>query len=361
MTTPRVLIVVASTDRRGGEISGSTLAAEMRRRGVDAEVVALAPGKAAVRLPLKSLGSRPKSLSTFRSLRSFARDFDVVVAYGSSSLPAAAISLIGSRVPFVYRSIGDPLQWAGGRLHQLRTSLLFARAALVVTLFQGAADSMHSLYRVRRNRLVVIGNARSPIVEPASGTERSDVRREVGISEDARIVLFVGSLSEEKRVHLAIEAVTAMPDVHLLIAGSGPLADELRHSIGQDALPRVHFLGARADVPRLLRASDVLVLPSRTEGMPGVVIEAGMHGVASVAADVGAVSEMIEDGVSGRVVPSGDAPALIVGLRDVLEDPTGFGSRARARFQDLYIWDVVVPKWIEALKQITSAHQVAAG
>ena len=81
----------------------------------------------------------------------------------------------------------------------------------------------------------------------------------------------------------------------------------------EDLRRRVHLLGERDDVPELLAAADLFVLPSHREGMPRSIIEAMMTGLAVVATDIRASREPVEDGVTGRLVPVGDGPALAVG------------------------------------------------
>ena len=92
-----VLIVVTSTDRRGAEVEGSQLAEELRVRGHVAKCVALAPGQSSG-LAVEALGPTARSPRTLRALRRRAHSSDVVVAYGSSTLPACAIALLGARV-----------------------------------------------------------------------------------------------------------------------------------------------------------------------------------------------------------------------------------------------------------------------
>ncbi len=86
----RVLVVLTSNSRRGAEIEGSRLARELSERGVHTEVVALGPGSGSSLLEVPVLGRKPLGASTLRVLRTRARQFDVVIAYGSSSLPACA-------------------------------------------------------------------------------------------------------------------------------------------------------------------------------------------------------------------------------------------------------------------------------
>ena len=90
-------------------------------------------------LPMTVLGRRRLGLSTLRRLRQAAHGVDVVIAYGSSTLPACVIALASSSTPFVYRNISDPGYWVRNRLHRAVTGFQYRRAAMVVALWPGAA------------------------------------------------------------------------------------------------------------------------------------------------------------------------------------------------------------------------------
>jgi glycosyltransferase involved in cell wall biosynthesis len=96
---------------------------------------------------------------------------------------------------------------------------------------------------------------------------------------------------------------------------------------------RVRMLGAREDAAELVGGGDVLLLPSSTEGLPGVVLEAAAREVPAIAWDVGGVGEVIEDSRTGYVVPPGDGKAFIGRVLELIDDPErarGMGEAARA-------------------------------
>lgn len=335
----KVLIVLASANRRGAEIEGTELARQLVKIGEQAEVVALAPSSGAVALDVEVLGATPLGRQTLQALRRRAIGFDVVVAYGSSTLPACAIALLGTRVPFVYRSIGDPTRWSRGGLHRLRTALLFHRAKTVVALWPAAADAITELYRVPRRRIEVIPNARDEeIFRPPTPEERADARRALGVFDDVKVIAFIGALSDEKRPMLAIEAAMLVDGAQLMIAGDGPLRSAVETAASQTD-GRVQVLGSVDDVRVLLYAADVLLNTSSTEGMPGSLIEAAMCGVPIVATDVGAVSS-ISHGI--LVVPSEASATLIARELSGVRRPSILGA------SDLG-WASVVARWSAVL------------
>jgi glycosyltransferase involved in cell wall biosynthesis len=114
--------------------------------------------------------------------------------------------------------------------------------------------------------------------------------------------------------------------VTFVVAGDGDLRAQVEQEASVLFGPRMRFLGWRDDVATLYRAADVVVLSSRHEGTPATLIEAAAAGRPVVATDVGGVSDVVIDEVTGLLVRAGDPAALASGTLDVLRDP----QRARA-------------------------------
>ena len=344
---PSVLVVLSSNARRGAEIEGHRLSQELTDAGVSARAVALAPGSGeGARLDVPVLGARPLSWRTLRALRREARAVDVVLAYGSTTLPACALGLVGSRRPFVYRSIGDPAQWLRGRWHRERTGILMRRAAIVVPLWDEAAASIQQLYRLPASQIAVIPNARSvDEFRPPTSDERSAARKSFGVDDDEILAVVVGALSKEKRVDLAIRAVAELESVRLLVVGEGDCRTQLE-KLGSEVLgERVAFTGTLTDVRPVYAAADVLVLPSRTEGMPGVVVEAGLMGVPAAACDVGAMRWLMKHGVSGTLVSvDAEPPELAAAITTAL-----FASEPVQTLETSCSWAAAVAGWRQVI------------
>ena len=348
-SVPRVLVVLSSNARRGAEIEGSRLADELATQGLTAEVFALAPAPAAAaRLDVAVFGRRPLGFGTLRTLRRRARAADVVVAYGSSTLPACAIALVGTGVPFVYRSIGDPRHWVRGRLHRARTALLMRRAARVVALYYDAASAICELYGVAPDRVAVIPNARSASeFRPPTAGERIVARQQLALSADGPVVAIVGALTPEKRVDLAIRAVSLVEGFTLLVAGDGPQRGELEQLGRNDLGDRVRFLGVLADVTPVYCAADVVLLSSSTEGMPGTAIEAGMSGVPVAACEVGAMSWLFDHGLRGALCSVDATPQQFA---DTIEAAKAIGTPCDVL--QACQWDAFIDAWRAELHRV---------
>ena len=327
----------------------------MAHAGTGVHTVALTSGGGSSRLDLPLLGTSALAPATLGALRHRATEADIVVAHGSRTLPACALALAGTRIPFVYRNIGDPAAWSGSGLRHLRTRWFLSRAAHVVALTGAAAATIEDRYGVAPDKVTVIpSGVRAADHEPANAERRSAARRAFGIDHDTTVVAYVGALSEEKQPELAVEAVAGIDGAHLLIAGDGPLGIEVAARGAALAPGRVHLLGALADPSPVYDAADVLVLPSRTEGMPGVLIEAGIRALPVVATDVGYVRDVVVDGETGVVVPPGDALALALGIEIALDAHEQLGLAGRARCRSQFDLAVVALRWRRVLASLVS-------
>jgi glycosyltransferase involved in cell wall biosynthesis len=352
MTSHRgALHLVTASQRRGAEVFAADLVQALEQ---DAEMThrlaALTPGPQGDQLGAPALGGKPFAPATLRALRRAARAAGVVVAHGSKTLPASAAALAGTGTPFVYRSIGDPLAWSGRGLRRRRTALLLGRAARVVALWPAAADDLARVHGIAAGRLAVIPNgvpaARCPVPSTA---DRAAARRRFDLPAEAPVVACIGALGPEKEVATAIAAVGALGGVHLLVVGDGPLRADLEARAAAAAPGRVRFTGVLPGPQEALAAADVVALPSRTEGMPGVLIEAGLAGRPAVATGVGGVAEIVRHGETGVVTPVGDVDRFAAGLRTVLAGAPALGDAARRHCLARFEIGVVAAQWGDLL------------
>jgi glycosyltransferase involved in cell wall biosynthesis len=165
---------------------------------------------------------------------------------------------------------------------------------------------------------------------------RAQWRQAHGIEPRATVVTHIGRFAFQKNHALLVEAfaqVRSDAPLYLLLVGGGELENAVREQVaGLGLQERVRFLGVRADVADILRASDVFVLSSRWEGNPLSVMEAMAAGLPVVSTAVGGVPELVREGVTGLLVPSEDAGALAQALQALVDDPArrqAMGSAAR--------------------------------
>ena len=186
------------------------------------------------------------------------------------------------------------------------------------------------------------------------GLASAEARRELGIG-GGPVAGLIGRLSPEKDHSLAFQALRVLaqrfPGVVLLVVGDGPLRARLpEEARSAGVADRVRFLGARNDIPRIMAVLDLLVLSSRTEGLPVAPIEAMAAGRPVVVTDVGGCREVVADGETGYVVPPRDAEALAEAMGRILEDPdlrTRFGAAGRERFQRFFSLEAMIHNYQE--------------
>jgi glycosyltransferase involved in cell wall biosynthesis len=189
---------------------------------------------------------------------------------------------------------------------------------------------------IAADRIVVIGNSVDLDRFRFRDLEaRRRTRQALGVPQGTRLVGTVTRLRVEKGTEHLVRAAPAVlarwPDALFVIAGDGPLANELKR-LGRElgVAERVRFLGFRSDVPALLAALDVLVIPSLTEGFPLSLVEAMAAGVPVVATRVGGVPEVATDGHNVLLVPPADPEALARRTLEILERPELADRLARA-------------------------------
>jgi glycosyltransferase involved in cell wall biosynthesis len=270
----------------------------------------------------------------------------LVVAHGGEPLKFLVPAMIGRRRPLAYYAIGTlaPPGHRPGRKFLWR--FLARRPDLVAAEGVEVLDECRTVLGVSSTRLVLVPNGRDP-----------DEFHPAPDAEDRRVpvVSFVGAFTDQKRPDRFIEVVAALRarglEFRALAVGDGPLSSSLTAAA---AAAGVELLGARGDVAEVLKGTDVLVFPSlpRGEGMPGVLIEAGLSAVPVVATSVPGVDAIVDDGVTGCVVAVDDFDALVEATAGLLTDPgrrRAMGQAARERCVELFSMDVVANGWRAAL------------
>jgi glycosyltransferase involved in cell wall biosynthesis len=166
---------------------------------------------------------------------------------------------------------------------------------------------------------------------PVPRRSREAVRAELGITTADPLVVSVARLQPQKALDVMLEAIAMLPaNVTLALVGDGRLRADLQTAARELGIAdRVRFLGFRHDVADYIAAGDVFCLSSLWEAVPLAAQEAVLLGVPIVSTDVGGLSELIVDGVSGRLVPKNDSRSLAKALEETLSE-----HDQRRRFAD---------------------------
>ncbi|MFC2103578.1 glycosyltransferase family 4 protein [Bacteroidota bacterium] len=152
------------------------------------------------------------------------------------------------------------------------------------------------------------------------------LRNSLGLVDEDFIIGFVGRLNVQKGIKYMLDAFKLVTDkyknAHLLIAGTGDLENTIRDFASKFNLEnKIHLLGFRTDIHNLMRAFDVFLLPSLWEGFGIVLIEAMAAGKACVATSTSSIPEIVEDGISGILVPPENAESIADALKKLISDP----------------------------------------
>jgi glycosyltransferase involved in cell wall biosynthesis len=364
--------VVASLDRGGAESQVAELARRLDRRRFSVSVALLThPGAmfedlsgAGLRVELvRPDRATPWSwVNWLRGLIARLREERPHVVHGflfpTYSLTALAVAKVGGCAAVAgVRSLGLGLEqrlpyWAVERLGNRLSAAVVANAEAVRQAAIRRDPGVAGRIQVIHNGVDLAKYGRRP--------DAGEVRREIGVGPDDKLVLMVANLIAYKGHHDALLAFAAArhadPGLRLVLAGAGPEESRLRRLAAELGLgPAVLFLGMRADVPRLMSAADVFLLASHEEGFPNAVLEAMASGLPIVATDVGGVREQLGDPACGVLVPARDPERLADGLgRVVREGPLrlGLGRAARVRAEAEFGWDVAVARYSELYEDL---------
>lgn len=338
----RILHLVTVRQRRGAEVIASDLADAMCERGHEAIVVGLSKAprepldpKAANAIDLSRNGNPRLDLRRIIELGRLLRSIrpDVVQANGGYAVKygVLAAKLMRLDVPIIYCNIGmssDWLRWPGQRAWN---RWLLNRTSLTAAVSSASRRDLIETYGLSEDRVLVV--RRGLATEPAFGREHGRaLLAQAGVPAEGPIIMHVGSYTPEKNheglLRIFSRVRELIPEVKLVLIGDG----DLRPGIEAQCADGVHILGVRSDVPELLSAADVFLLPSLTEGIPGAVLEAAVQRVPTIAYDVGGLHEVVVHGETGRLVDAGDEAAAASAAGELLSDETlrvSLGNAAR--------------------------------
>ncbi len=229
-----------------------------------------------------------------------------------------------ARAPVIIASERCVDLWKTG--WQFAIDRLLARWTNAIVVNSQAIRNFYVAHGLPAEKFVVIPNA-VPLPEASFPTSREEVLAELGLSENAKLVAIIGRLWPQKRVEDAIWAADLLKvvrsDVHLLVIGDGPQREKLlRYRDQVQIADRVHFLGHRDDVARLLPHVDVVWSTSGYEGQSNAILEAMAYGRPVVATDIPGTRDLIIHEQTGLLFPVGDRLALARCTHRLLEDPT---------------------------------------
>jgi glycosyltransferase involved in cell wall biosynthesis len=373
----RILQIVQKPQRRGAEIFAYQLSQALREQGQVVQTVYLYPHTRGKSLPLhqndvvlggqethfleKLMGIHPKLL---QKLTGTIRQFrpDVIQVNGGRAVKYGAFAKRFSRNRkwvLIYKNIDNPNYWIRDKRH-----LLFYR-----TLVMPQLDGVVGVSEETLNKVRTLYNLKVPSVYIPNGRDLSQlrvsepqavIREQLGTAPDVSVVLFMGSLTTQKRPDRFLRVVRTvrgkLSNVEAWLLGDGPLRENLMDLVNALGIQDiVRFWGYQEQVAPYIIASDLLLLTSDSEGTPGVVLETAFLGRPAVATDVGGTSGCILDRKTGILVDSEDEAALAQFVLMLLQNPARrieMGHRAAQWVRGKFTIEEAARKYTNFYQQI---------
>ncbi|MCQ4574448.1 MAG: glycosyltransferase family 4 protein [Candidatus Brocadiales bacterium] len=310
------------------------------------------------------------SFSMLRALRLETRRGPVLIfIHGLRGKWTSLIPLFIRNVPIVIQQHGERTGYRGSRLRKrpwliplsMLENMAFRKTDHFFLLFQRAREGMKKYVPPERLSVITCG-VDFDVFRPM---DKTAAREELGLDTEKRYVLFVGRINERKGARYLIEAMPAVldeyPATELLLAGPArrerTVADlgELVKSKGIEG--SVHFLGPVPNkrLPLFYNASDVFVLPSMTEGLGLVLIEAAACNCPIIGTEVGGIVDLMKAVKKGIMVPPGSSAELADAVKEVLERPDQYNSGLREAVRQ-YSWDSIFERTVNVFEQLRKSY-----
>lgn len=308
------------------------------------------------------LGFRPRwnPLTMFRLVAYLGSNgYDLVhVHLFPAGLFVAMASVLFPHIPLVYTEHNVWNRRRGSKLWKPIDGFMYGRYHKILAVSNEVARKLTARIPAAGPKITILPNAvQVSRFGQVSSSDANRLREELSIAPTSRVLLFVGRLTRAKGLDVLLDAFSMLEqDAVLLIAGDGPLRDELfTRAYRKNIEQRARFLGFRKDIPKLLMASDMFVLPSRWEGIPIALLEAMACGKPIAASGVGGITEVIDHGRDGLLVSPGDVDALHQVLRLLLNDHTlaeRLGRAAKSKAATQFSVGVVEKQLLDLYEEI---------
>ncbi len=242
--------------------------------------------------------------------------------------------------------------------------VVYSRYARIIAVSEQVRQALLRWLPGLEERVRMVPNSVDPERFTVPDWQVHRVRQELGITKRDRVILYAGRLIYDKGPDVLLKALLGLPEqvgsLKVLVAGDGPLDKDLRRQVKSLSLDRmVTFLGLRKDVPILLNVADLVVMPSRREGLPMILLEAMSARKPVIAAAVGGIPEVIEHGISGWLVPAEDHRALAKGIALLLHSTDLYNTLSNNAYQRVhmqYSTDVTIKKLIGIYYEVLSTR-----
>lgn len=368
----KILQLVTSRQHRGAELSAFFLSKQLLELGHEIFWVGLYKNKSDV-LDLpgahnEDLPGAKKSFLNFekvKALKQFIKvnNIDIIQANGSDNLKYAIAAQFGNRkIPLIYRNISQVSFWLKDAFFKkLFTKTQFSKVDYIVSVGNESMKDLVEVFPSVKNKIGVI--SRGVPGEPAGRLNSSErIKSEFGFPPNVRILLWAGSFSPEKNPAFMLtvmkEVIKTFPEARLVMAGKGPLLENIKSEIFNHQLQNnIIVAGYRNDLQTLYAASELFLLGSKIEGVPGVILEAAIQGTPSIAVSVGGVNEVVVNNSTGIILKNHNALEFAEAIVGLLKDDSKreeLGKAAREFVLENYNEKVNATKFEMLYKKLKS-------
>jgi glycosyltransferase involved in cell wall biosynthesis len=379
----RVLHVINGLGPGGSERSLAELLPRFIEDGVHPMVVCLKRRNQGLEGAIRKLGCEVRFLtaagwpSRFRHLRAMVRTESIDLVHTSlfESDVLGRLAAAGTGIPVITSLVNtgyDPVRLADPNINRRRLRVVkwvdgwSARhlSAHFHAVTHSVKDDAVRALRLDPDRVTVIERGRDPVrLGAPTSDRRHQARRRLGLGERHEVIINIGRQEYQKGQRHLIEALevlsTDRPNlVGLIVGREGHASPELQRLSGRlVSAGRLRYLGHREDVPDLLAAADVCVMPSLYEGCSGAAIEAMALGLPIIASDIPSFREVVSDGHNGILVPPGSVSDFAAAITHVLDDVAtraAFGHRSRERFLQRFTIDRSASRMIDLYRTVAA-------
>ncbi|HZU37761.1 MAG TPA: GT4 family glycosyltransferase PelF [Gemmataceae bacterium] len=259
-------------------------------------------------------------------------------------LYALLARIVYRRPPILFLEHGRHYPDQPRRKRRIANRLLPRRSDRIVAVGEAVRQALIDIEGFPPERVARIYNGIDLSAYEDNNLQRQQTRRDLGAESEDVLIALVARLDYLKDHATAIRTMARLaprcPRAKLLLVGEGPQRPHIEEAIrALNVSTQVQLLGYRRDIPQVLAAADIFLLTSISEGIPLTVIEAMAAGLPVVATRVGGLAEVVEEGRSGWLVPTGDDAALAEALEKLARDPAKraeMGKQGRTRALDLF-------------------------
>lgn len=282
---------------------------------------------------------------------------DLIISWLEYSTFITSLSIIGMKIPHIASIRGDldyiySQEVNFGKFKKLLLEFVYKRAGNLI--FNSYTVAEKNKWIGYKNHVVIYNIFDAEKVNQLPTKEQ--IRKNLKLREDLFYITFVGSLVKRKGVDLLIEAFKMIRDdnLRLLIIGKGKLEDTLREIAKDDE--RIEFLGYKEDSLSYIKASDIFILPSFSEGIPNVLIEALACETPVIATDVDGITEIIKNKINGLLIKPGNPKLIKEAIECAIKnyaEMKNFSEEGK-NILDLFKKEVMIAKFEKLFKECSS-------